>query len=119
MPGIAAYRENAVVTQPAGRIIVLLYEGAVRFLRQAMDAMASNDIARKSDLICRAQAIIDELNLSLDMDAGGEVASNLRSLYNFMRRHLTEANTRKDPQRIRDVITCLEDLLAGWRAITD
>jgi len=58
------------------------------------------------------------LNTVLDMDAGGEVAGNLRSLYNFMSRHLTQANIKCDAQMIREVITILEELNLGWRAIT-
>jgi len=53
------------------------------------------------------------------MEKGGEIASNLRRLYQFMIRHLGEANTRRDPQRIQDVIDCLKDLNEGWKAITD
>ena len=52
------------------------------------------------------------------MEAGGEIAQNLRSLYNFMNRHLSQANVKCDPQMIREVITLLEDLNQSWRAIT-
>ena len=117
MSGIAAYRENLVTTQPKGRLVVLLYEGAIKFLRQAVAEMQRQDDARKGQFILRATEIIDELDCSLDMESGGEIAQSLRSLYAFMRRHLCEANTRKDPQRIEDVIRLLEDLLEGWRAV--
>ena len=63
-------------------------------------------------------AIIDELDLCLDMDAGVDIAVNLRSLYGFVRRHLTQACARKDGEAIREVIRILEELNEGWKAIT-
>ena len=118
MNGIAAYKENAVTTQTRGRLIVLLYEGAIKFLRQAIGELESGNFMEKGRYINKAQAIITELNSCLDMDSGGEIAQNLRKLYNFMSTHLDEANLKRDPQRIHDVITCLSDLNEGWKAIT-
>ena len=74
-------------------------------------------IAKGRD-IAKAQNIILELNTVLDMEAGGEVAQNLRSLYNFMNKHLAQANTQSDAQAIREVINLLEELNQSWRAIT-
>jgi flagellar protein FliS len=118
MDGISAYNENAVTMQSRGRLIVMLYEGAIRFLNQALQELQAGRFHEKGQLINKAVDIIDELSFSLDAEAGGEVAANLRRLYVFMVRHLNEANTRKDPQRIREVITLLEDLNQGWKAIT-
>ncbi|MFW6132396.1 MAG: flagellar export chaperone FliS [Planctomycetota bacterium] len=117
MNPIAAYQENAVTTQSRGRLIVMLYDGAIKFLRQALDALEAGDDARKGTCIVKAQRIINELNNCLDIEAGGEVATNLRRLYDFMSRHLVQANTRKDPQAVRDVIGLLEDLNEGWKAV--
>ena len=119
MSGIAAYRENSVTTQSKGRLVVLLYEGAIKFLRQATAGMQRQDHARKGQCILRAMDIINELDCSLDTESGGEIAQSLRSLYGFMRRHLCDANTQRDPQRIEDVIRLLEDLLEGWRAVSN
>jgi len=118
MNKISAYQDHAVSTQTRGRLIVLLYEGALKFLRQAIGALEEGNLPEKGHYIGRAQAIISELNSNLNTEAGGEIAENLRSLYNFMSRQLNEANTKRDPQRIRDVIVCLEDLLEGWRVVT-
>jgi len=118
MKGISTYKENAVSTQTKGRLIVLLYEGAIKFLRQAISELEAGNYAAKGEYINKAQAIIAELDSSLDMEAGGEIAQNLRDLYHFVSRHLNEANVKRDPQRIRDVLTCLEDLIEGWRAVT-
>ncbi|MCY2932031.1 MAG: flagellar export chaperone FliS [Planctomycetota bacterium] len=118
MNPLTAYKENAVTTQSKGKMVVLLYDGAVRFLKQAVAALEADDMARKNELILKAEAIVDELDVSLNMEDGGELAANLHRLYDFMRRHLIEANLQKDPQRIRDVISILSDLAGGWRAIT-
>ncbi len=118
MSGIASYTENAVSTQTRGRLIVLLYEGAIKFLKQALAELEAGRLVEKGQYVNKAQAIITELNSSLDMEAGGQIAQDLRKLYNFMGVHLDEANMKRDPQRIRDVIACLQDLNEGWKAVT-
>ncbi len=115
--GIAAYQENAIATQSRGRLIVLLYEGAIKFLKQAKTELQAGNYAAKGEYINRALAILNELDACLNTDAGGEVAANLRKLYHFMIRHLAEANAQRDPQRVQDVIDCLEDLNQGWKTV--
>jgi len=117
MKGISAYTENEVATQAPGRVVVLLYEGAIRFLKQAIGEIQAGQPAQKGPFIAKAVAIIEELNTALDMEAGGEVAQNLRGLYLFMSRHLVQANAKNDIQMIREVISLLEDLNGGWKAI--
>ena len=118
MSGINAYQENAVVTQSRGRLIVMLYDGATKFLRQAIAEIEKQDWAAKGVYINKAVAIIDELDRCLDMAAGGEIATNLRRLYDFLRRHLSKANLQRDPQAIREAIKIIEELNEGWKAIT-
>lgn len=114
---IDLYEEANVTTQDRGRIIVMLYDGAVKFLHQAIKAIDNCDYEAKGRHIVRAQDIIMELNSVLDMEAGEQIARNLRQLYLFMWKHLNEANIKKDPQMIRRVIELLQELNAGWRAI--
>jgi flagellar protein FliS len=118
MNGFDTYQETAVSTQSRGRLVVMLYEGAIRFLRQAILDIERSDYAAKGKHIGKAQDILYELNAVLDMEQGGQIAQNLRGLYNFMHRHLTEANQRKDPQMIREVIGILDELNQSWRAIS-
>jgi flagellar protein FliS len=118
MKGIAAYKENAVSTQPQGRLIVILYEGAIKFLKQAQRELAAGNMAAKGEFINKAVAILNELDSCLNMDDGGEIAQNLHRIYSFMIRRLAEANIRRDPDYIQDVIDCLESLNEGWKAIT-
>ena len=118
MKGLETYQEVAITTQNRGRLIVLLHDGAIKFLKLAMRGLDQQDMETKNLYIQKALAIIDELNNVLDMEAGGEVAVNLRQLYIFMNRHLTMANIKKDPQKIDEVIKLLEELNQGWKAIT-
>jgi flagellar protein FliS len=117
MNGIAAYHEAAVTTQGKGRLIVLLYDGAIKFMKLAIKELEAGNYEAKGRHITKAQDIINELNAVLDMDAGGEVAANLRKLYCFMNNHLSEANTKCDPQMIREVITMMEELNQSWKTI--
>jgi len=118
MKAVQAYHNAAVTTQSKGRLIVLLYDGAIRFMKLAIKELEARNYEAKGRYIGRAQDIINELNAVLDIDAGGEIAVNLRNLYCFMNRRLAEANTRRDPQMIREVITLMEELNQSWRAIT-
>ncbi len=118
MNGVKAYQETAVTTQSRGRLIVMLYEGAIKFLKLAVKALEENDCESKGKYINKAQAIITELNAVLDVEAGGEIAKNLRSLYLLMGKRLNEANIKKDPKLICEVITLMEELNQGWKAIS-
>lgn len=117
MKGVAAYQDAAVTTQSRGRLIVLLYEGAIKFMKLAIKELDADNYEAKGRYINRAQDIINELNAVLDTDAGGEIAANLRKLYLFMNNRLSEASIKHDPQMIREVITLMEELNQGWKAI--
>jgi len=107
MNGFETYRETSVTTQSKGRLIVLLYDGAIKFMKLAVKEMEEKNYEAKGKHIIRTQDIINELNAVLDMEAGGEVAMNLRRLYLYMGRRLSEANVKNDPNIIQEVITCL------------
>jgi flagellar protein FliS len=117
MKKVSAYQEAAVTTQSKGRLIVLLYDGAIRFMKLAIKELEAGNFEAKGKYIARAQDIINELNAVLDTDSGGEIASNLRSLYLFMNNRLAEANMKREPQMIREVITLMEELNKSWKAI--
>ena len=118
MKGIETYQEAAVTTQSKGKLVVMLYDGAIKFLKLAIKEIEAGNPEEKSKYISKAVDILFELNAVLDMEAGGEVAMNLRSLYLFMGRHLTEANIKQDTKKIEEVIKLLEELNQGWKAIT-
>ena len=118
MNGIGTYQQTAIGTQSKGRLIVMLYDGAIKFMKLAIKELEAGNHAAKGQYIGRAQDIISELNAVLDMDGGGEVAQNLRKLYLFMSRRLNQANVHRDPDMIREVITLMEELNQSWKAIT-
>ena len=118
MDGISTYQDSAISTQSKGRLIVILYDGAIRFMKLAIIEMEKKNYEAKGRYINKALDIINELNVVLDMDTGGEIAGNLRQLYNFMSNRLTQANIKSDPELVRDVIKLMEELNSGWKAIT-
>ena len=117
MKEILAYQENRVTTQAPGRIVVMLYEGAIKFLKQAIRELQAGQYIEKGKSINRAVDIIQELNVTLNMEAGGEIAKNLRQLYAFMQERLFQANIRKDADMIRETLKLLEELNEGWKAV--
>ncbi|MHC4559787.1 MAG: flagellar export chaperone FliS [Planctomycetota bacterium] len=117
MNGITAYQDNTVTTQSKGRLIVLLYDGAIKFMKLAIKELEADNYQAKGQYINKAQDIINELSAVLDINAGGEIAANLRKLYCFMNNRLSEANIKRDPQMIREVIELMEELNQSWKVI--
>ncbi|HXG20996.1 MAG TPA: flagellar export chaperone FliS [Methylomirabilota bacterium] len=111
---VQAYRANQVMTADPGVILLLLYQGAIDFLRQAKDSLEKKNMAAKGQAISKALAIISELLASLNFEVGGEVARNLESLYLFMIDHITQANLHNDPTPLDETITLLSTLKEGW-----
>lgn len=114
-----SYRKVATQTASPGQLVLMLYDGAIRFSEQALtgfehkqDPLAFNQTIHNN--LQRAQAIISELNAVLNMPRGGDVAVNLRKLYLYMNRRLREANTRKQREPIEEVITRLRVLRDSW-----
>ncbi|MFC1652985.1 flagellar export chaperone FliS [Planctomycetota bacterium] len=110
---------NGLETQSKGRLIVLLYDGAIKFLKLAVRAIEKKDYEAKGKYLAKTQDIIWELNSVLNMEAGGEIAKNLRSLYLYMNRQLNEANVKLDVDICEEVISLLEELNKSWKAIAD
>ena len=118
MDGITAYQDNAISIQSKGRLIVILYDSAIKFMNMAIMEMEKKNYEAKGRYINKASAIINELNLALDMIEGGEIASNLRKRYIFMNNRLSQANVKCDPQMVRDVIKLTEELKKIWKTIS-
>lgn len=119
MNPVSAYKEASVTTQSKGRLVVMLYEGAIKFMKLAIKELEAGNYEEKGRYINKALDVITELNAVLDTDVGGEVAANLRNLYVFMNNHLNQANTKCDPRMIREVISLMEELNQAWKAVTN
>ena len=111
------YQKVNVSTMKRGKIVVMLYTGAITFLNKAKLYIEKKNYIQKNKFIVKSQKIIDELNYSLDMEKGKEISKNLRSLYNFMNRHLIKANIGNDPKKIDDVIKMLTELRDAFNTI--
>lgn len=113
-----SYRQVALTTASPGQLVLMLYDGAIRFSRQALEGFAHEDPLEFNRTIhnnlTRAQAIINELNLSLNMEGGGELSNSLRRVYNYLDYRLQESNLRKEQEGIEEVVRRLSDLREAW-----
>ncbi|MCR4431707.1 MAG: flagellar export chaperone FliS [Tepidanaerobacteraceae bacterium] len=106
------YQQNSIMLASPQKLVLMLYDGAVRFIKTAREAMEKKDYEGSNYNLIRAQDIISELNCSLDMNY--DISKNLRSLYDFINGKLIEANIKKDVSIIDEVEPLLEDLRQTW-----
>lgn len=111
-----AYRRDAVLSAPPERLIVILYDGARRFLHQAAAAMRAEQVEAAHTKLRRAEDIVAYLRDTLDLEQG-EVAVRLQSIYLFCQRHLRQARIERDPAKIEQVSELLGRLREAWAAI--
>ena len=116
-----AYKNTNIRTASQGHLVVLLYEGAVRQLTAAAalfdsaDTVKARDIEKFNNCLQKAQAIITELQVSLDMEKGGESAKNLMSLYIYFNNELMSANINRDKKKVDFVLSMMTELSGAWR----
>ncbi len=108
------YQENTILSASPEQILLMLYDGAIRFTRQAIAGIDTNDLSQFHKGIRNSMAIITEFSNSLDHTIGGEIAENLASLYDYMIRELLLANLHKDKEKLQGVDRLLVDLRATW-----
>jgi flagellar secretion chaperone FliS len=108
-----AYRDSAVLTASPEQLVVMLYDGAVRFLRQAEIAMTEGAHLHSDEKLSRGEAIIDELLATLNMDTG-EIADRLQSIYVFCKKTLIEARLQRSAEKIGHVVALLGSLREAW-----
>jgi len=111
------YQEIAVQTSSPTKLVVMLYEGAIRFLGQSVTAIKSKDIDTKRQSIDRAMAVIQHLQSTLDRDRGGDVAAELDRLYIYITSKVLEGSTKLQTGPIEEAIKLLNVLLSGWEEI--
>ncbi len=108
-----AYRDTSILTASPEQLVVMLYDGAGRFLRQAEVTMGDGSYLQAGERLSRAEAILDELLATLDMDAG-EIAERLQAIYVFCKTRLIEARIERDPVRVAQVAKLLGELREAW-----
>ena len=113
-----SYRQVALQTAAPGQIVLMLFEGAIRFLERAEGGFGMDDPAEANQTIHnnvqRTQEILHELNMALDIQSGGELAQTLRSLYEYMDRRLLESNLQKKSDGIVESRRHLSTLRDAW-----
>ena len=109
------YKNTQVETADSGKLLLMLYDGAIKFAKSAKQAMKEEDYETVNNKLNRVQAIIAELHSTLDMEKGGEIAENLELLYDYMNRRLITANVDKTLEPLEEVLGMLEELRETWQ----
>ena len=111
-----AYRRSAVLTATPGQHVVMLYDGACRFLARAGAAMREGEVERAHNILRRAELIIAHLDSSLDRDQG-QLTDRLHSIYRFCLTHLNSGRVTQDAGKLDDVARLLGSLREAWAEV--
>jgi flagellar secretion chaperone FliS len=111
-----AYRQGAVLAATPAQLVVMLYDGARRFLRQASIAMREGQVERAHNTLRRAELIIAHLDAILDFEQG-EVSERLHAIYQFCLAHLNAGRHGQDPSKLEEVSELLGELRDAWSQV--
>jgi flagellar protein FliS len=114
---MGAYQQVGVMTADPKRLVLMCYEEAIRNLMIAKAKYISHDYEEKARALIKAEDFICALNSALDFEKGGEIASNLHALYNYIMHRLTEADLQRDLKAIDHIVWMLVELKAAWEDI--
>jgi flagellar protein FliS len=115
--GATAYRKTGVQSSSPLELVVLLYDGALRHLVAARDALHRNDLVARREAVSKTLAIVTELQSTLNLEEGGAVAASLDGLYTYMMGQLVDTRARKDTATIDEVERLLRSLRDAWAQI--
>ena len=110
----AQYQQTQIETAPPERLLLMLYDGAIRFGNTAKLAIQNKDTQGANNYCIKVQNILTELMVTLRMDVGGDIAQNLFDLYEYMIQRMVQANVNKDPQPVEEVVGHLKELREAW-----
>lgn len=110
----AKYKTNAVMSASREKLLLMMYEAAIKFTKLAIKAAEEKKVAERCENIGRAFDIVLELNNTLDHKVGGPIAAQLEQLYMFITEQFTKANIAGDPKPLKDALKILETLYVGW-----
>ncbi len=114
-----AYKKASVNTLDQNKLIIMLYDGAIKNANFAVQYMESGEIEKVHDSLIKTKNIVTELLATLNMEQGGEIAKNLKSLYSYMFSQLIEANMEKKSEPVLTVIDLLKELRGAWVQIKE
>jgi len=109
-----AYKNTGVQTADQRTLILMLYEGLIRFLQKSIVKIEAREIEAAHNYLVRSREIVAELLATLRPEKAGEVGHNLKRLYVYAFNRIVEANLRKDPELVREVIRIVSTLREGW-----
>ena len=112
--GLGAYKKTSIHTASKEQILIMLYQAAIKNCKKAIESIEENNIAKKGEFIGKLQDVVIELNNSLDLEVGGDVAKELSSLYDYMLFASTQANIKIDKEPLEGVLKVLNTLYEGW-----
>jgi len=115
---VKSYQQTNFLTADPLKLVIMCYDAAINSLRQACEHYAAKDYEAKGKAVQKTLDILHELNASLDMEKGGEIAANLRALYTFMMRAVTEADLKRNVEVFGEIIRMLEELGTEWKGLT-
>ena len=108
------YKKSSIQTASQGKLILMMYEGAIKFLNIAIEHITLKRYDIVNSNIIKTQDIITELMLALNLEVGGDIAKNLYSLYDYMNRRLVEANIKKNEEIAKEILKLLLELKEAW-----
>ena len=115
--GAEVYKRIEADSRSPMELVVMLYDGALRFVGEARVALARQDVAARGAAISRALTIVAELQNTLNVEAGGEIAKELDRLYTFVNLRLLDVTVKQDAKALDEVETVLVTLRDGWAQI--
>ena len=115
--GLDSYRQTQVTSRTPLELVVMLYDGVLGHLSVARDAIERKDIMARRDAMSRALAILGELQNTLNVEHGGEIAAALDDLYTYATRRLMQAVVDNDVEPVDEVRRLLDGLRDSWRTI--
>jgi len=113
---LQVYKQNQIATADPGKILLMLYDGVIDTLKRAIGHLVAGKMAEKGICILQAHDIITQFVVSLDYEAGGELAHNLEALYRYMLDQILRANVKNDPAPLEEVVSLLSTLKDGWES---
>lgn len=112
--GLGAYKKTSIHTASKEQILLMLYQAAIKNCKKAIEAIEAKEIAKKGEYIGKLQDIVIELNNSLDFKIGGDVATELSSLYDYVLFASTQANIKIEAEPLNGCLQVLNTLYEGW-----
>lgn len=113
------YKQTQVISASREKLLLMMYEGAIKFTKRAIVAAEEKNIPERCAAIGRAYDIIMELNNTLDHNVGGEISRNLEQLYMFMTDQYTKANINGTVEPLQNALKILETLYEGWQGAVE